>query len=101
MNNRVVITGQGVVSPIGLNVKEYYLGLKAGKNGISNITHFDTSKHNVKIAGEVNIDINNYFNSKELNKIDRFTAFAIIVARVAESFFFILVVEPRSTQPAK
>ena len=58
MNNRVVITGQGVVSPIGLNVKEYYLGLKAGKNGISNITHFDTSKHNVKIAGEVNIDIN-------------------------------------------
>ena len=80
MNNRVVITGTGIISPIGNNTKHFWNSLKAGKNGVDLITHFDTTEYNVKIAAQVNIDLNNYFTTKELYKIDRFTAFAIIAA---------------------
>ena len=80
MNNRVVITGLGVVSPIGNNINDFWSALKDGVNGVNKITHFDTTDFNVKIAAEVKIDLENYFSSKELNKIDRFTAFSIIAA---------------------
>ena len=70
----------GAVTPIGNNVNEYKSNLFSGKNGITTISLFDTSKHNVKIAAEVKYDISKYFSSKELNKIDRFTAFAIIAS---------------------
>ena len=45
---RVVITGMGAVTPIGINISNYKDGLYSGINGISNITHFDTSKFQVK-----------------------------------------------------
>ena len=80
MNNRVVITGRGVVSPIGNTTNNFWNNLVKGKNGVDLISHFDTSNHNVKIAAEVKIDFNNYFTTKELNKIDRFTSYAIISA---------------------
>ena len=78
--NRVVITGLGVISPIGINSSEFHKNTSEGINGISKITHFETDDFKVKIAGEVNINLSNYFSSKELNKIDRFTAFSIIAA---------------------
>jgi len=80
LNNRVVITGRGVVSPIGNTTNNFWNNLVKGKNGVDLISHFDTSNHNVKIAAEVKIDFNNYFTTKELNKIDRFTSYAIISA---------------------
>ena len=80
MKNRVVVTGMGVVSPIGDNIQDFWKALKSGKNGIDCITHFDTDKFDVKIAGESKIDLDNYFDRKELNKLDRFSAFAIIAA---------------------
>lgn len=50
---RVVITGTGVICPLGLNVPEYWESLAAGKSGIGEITCFDTSSYSVKVAGEV------------------------------------------------
>ena len=81
--NRVVITGLGSVTPIGNNTDTFWQSLQKGTNGINNISIFDTTDFDVKIAAEVNIDLKNYFNSKELNKIDRFTAFALIAAEEA------------------
>ena len=78
--NRVVITGMGVVSPIGNNLDDFWNNLKIGYNGINDITFFDTDKFDVKIAGQSSIDLNHFFDKKELNKLDRFSSFAIIAA---------------------
>ena len=80
MNNRVVITGTGVISPIGNSTNQFWNSLINGKNGVDLISLFDTEEFNVKIAAEVKIKLDDYFTTKELNKIDRFTAFAIIAA---------------------
>jgi 3-oxoacyl-[acyl-carrier-protein] synthase II len=77
---RVVITGLGTVSPAGNSVDDFWDNISVGNNCINDISLFDTTNFKVKIAGECNIDLSSYFNSKELNKIDRFTAFAIIAA---------------------
>ena len=78
--NKVVVTGVGIISPIGNDYNSFLKSLKNGKNGIKEISSFDTSEHSVKIAGEVSIDLNNFFSKKDLNKLDRFTAFSIIAA---------------------
>ena len=52
MPRRVIITGMGVLSPIGNSVTEFDLGLRNAKNGIGPITHFDTTDFNVHIAGK-------------------------------------------------
>ncbi len=79
-SNRVVITGMGVVSPIGNNLDEFWNNLKIGYNGINNITLFDTDKFDVKIAGESSLNLNEFFDRKELNKLDRFSSFALIAS---------------------
>ena len=76
MENKVVITGFGAITPIGNNCSEFLDSLKLGKNGIKNTSLFDTTEFSVKISGEVNIDLNSHFSNKELNILDRFTAFA-------------------------
>ena len=78
--NRVAITGIGVISPIGNNFQDFTTSLKNATNGIDLITLFDTSEHSVKIAGETTIELKSFFSSKELNRLDRFTAFAMIAA---------------------
>ena len=80
MSRRVVITGMGVLSPIGNSVSQFYEGLRSGQNGIGDITLFDTTEFTVKIAGEVKIDLNEHIEKKELNRIDRFSALALIAA---------------------
>ena len=82
-SNRVVITGMGVVSPIGNNLDEFWNNLKIGYNGIDNITLFDPDKFDVKIAGESSLDLNEFFDRKELNKLDRFSSFALIASKFA------------------
>ena len=64
MNKRVVITGMGVVSPIGYNLDDFWSNLKKGTNGIDQITLFDTRNHDVKIAGESSVALNDFFNKK-------------------------------------
>jgi len=78
--DRVVITGMGVVSPIGNNLDDFWNNLKIGYNGIDDITLFDTEKFDVKIAGQSSVNLNDFFNRKELNKLDRFSSFALIAA---------------------
>ena len=73
----------GVVSPIGNSCTEFLKSLKSGNNGIKNISSFDTTNFNVKIAGEVNIDLGDLIDKKEQNRIDRFTAFAIFASHEA------------------
>lgn len=81
---RVVITGLGVVSPIGNNVEEFWNSIKEGKCGIDEITHFDTTDYKVKLGAEVkNLDFEQYFSKRELKFNDRFTQFARIAAKQA------------------
>jgi 3-oxoacyl-[acyl-carrier-protein] synthase II len=70
----------GVLSPIGNSVHQFFEGLCSGQNGIGDITLFDTTDFEVKIAGEVNIDLNEFIEKKELNRIDRFSALALIAS---------------------
>ena len=84
MARRVVITGVGMVSPLGLTVKESWQRAVAGKSGIGLITHFDTSAFTTKIAGEVkNFDPEVYFEKKEIRRLDPYTQYAIVSAREA------------------
>ncbi len=83
MLNRVAVTGMGIVSPLGNSIKDFWESIKNGKNGIKKISQFDTSDYQVHIAGECKIDLSDHLDSKQLKKIDRFTAFAIIAAEQA------------------
>ncbi|MBN2483413.1 MAG: beta-ketoacyl-ACP synthase II [Candidatus Omnitrophica bacterium] len=75
---RVVITGCGVVSPVGIGTPGFWKSLIAGKSGVSRITQFDPSHFDSKIAGEVgDFDPSQYLNYKELRRTPRFVQFAI------------------------
>ena len=81
---RIVITGMGAVTPIGNTVNETFAALRQGVCGIAPITHFDTGDRKVKVAGEAkNLDLEDYFPKKEIRRMDRFVAFALIAAREA------------------
>jgi 3-oxoacyl-[acyl-carrier-protein] synthase II len=76
--SRVVITGLGAITPLGNTVEEYWQGLVAGKNGISDVTLFDASRHECRIAGEVRgFDPHTYLERKEAKRMDRFAQFAV------------------------
>lgn len=78
---RVVVTGLGCVSPLGNTVAETWEAIKAGKSGISNITLFDTTNFDVKIAGEVkNLDVGQWIDKKEARKMARFCQFATVAS---------------------
>jgi 3-oxoacyl-[acyl-carrier-protein] synthase II len=70
---RVVITGLGIISPVGNSVEEAWQNILAGRSGIDRITRFDTSTFPVQIAGEVrNFDIGQYLSPKEARRMDTF-----------------------------
>jgi 3-oxoacyl-[acyl-carrier-protein] synthase II len=84
MKKRVVVTGLGAITPIGNSVDEFWTNLLAGKSGIGYITKFDTTNHSVKIAAEVkNFNAEDYFERKELKKIDDFCRFGVVAAQQA------------------
>ena len=81
MSNRVVITGEGSISPLGVSSKDLWNNLIHGKSGIKLIKSFDTENFNVKIAGEItDFDPLTFFEHKESRKLDRYTMFAMIAA---------------------
>jgi 3-oxoacyl-[acyl-carrier-protein] synthase II len=83
-DRRVVVTGLGAITPLGNTVHEYWEAIKAGKNGIGPITHFDASNHSTRIAGEVKgFDPAKYVDAKEARRMDRFTQFAVAAAKMA------------------
>ena len=74
---RVVITGIGMISPIGNDKKNVIENLKIGKNGIRVIKNMDVSDLKVKIAGECDFDSSEYFDRKSLKRMDRVNQLAI------------------------
>ena len=84
MSNRVVITGLGAITPIGMGKEEFWNGLMEGRNGIDKITRFDASEYGAQIAGEVK-DFNPaaYIDKKEAKRMDRYTQFAVAAAGMA------------------
>lgn len=84
MNNRVVITGMGVISPIGNTIEEFWANIKKGTVGIDQITKFDTANHKVKLAAEVKgFDASAYMDKKEARRLDPFCQYAIAAAKEA------------------
>ena len=76
---RVVITGLGALAPNGNSVTEYWDALISGTSGIDHITYFDTENLSVKIAGELsNFNPEDYFDKKEIRKLDPFTIYHLI-----------------------
>ncbi|KUO75158.1 MAG: beta-ketoacyl-[acyl-carrier-protein] synthase II [Clostridia bacterium BRH_c25] len=83
---RVVVTGIGVISPIGIGKEEYFKGLKEGKCGVDYITRFDTAGYDTKIAAEVrDFDPCEYIDKKECRRMDRFTQYAVAASKMAVS----------------
>ncbi|TFB08124.1 beta-ketoacyl-[acyl-carrier-protein] synthase II [Candidatus Atribacteria bacterium MT.SAG.1] len=82
--NRVVITGAGLVTPIGIGKEEFWQSLIRGKSGITKISYFDTSEYPAKIAAEVkNFDFMNFISPKEAKRMDKSTQFSIVSAMLA------------------
>jgi 3-oxoacyl-[acyl-carrier-protein] synthase II len=81
---RVVVTGIGLVSPIGIGIEENWSSLISGKSGIGPITRFDSSAFSTQIAGEVkNFHPEEFISKKELRKMDPFLQFALGAAHFA------------------
>lgn len=81
---RVAVTGIGAVTPLGNNTTETWENLKAGKNGIGPITHFDTEKFKAKLGAEVrNFDPKEYLEVNEILRTDRSVQFAVAAAQQA------------------
>ena len=81
MKKRVVVTGMGVISPIGNTVKEFWQSLKEKRVGIGEITHYDASEDKVKLAAEVkNFDPKNYMDPKSARRMELFSQYAVAAA---------------------
>lgn len=81
---KVVVTGIGPVTPVGIGVGDFWQGLTSGRSGIFPISRFDTSDLPVKLAGEVqDFDPASYMEPKEAKRTDRFVHFALASAKLA------------------
>ena len=81
---RVVVTGLGAVTPVGIGVEAFWQGLQAGKNGIARVTHFDPTGFRSQLAAEVkDFDPQEWIDKKSIERMDRFTQFAVAAAAMA------------------
>jgi 3-oxoacyl-[acyl-carrier-protein] synthase II len=96
---RVVVTGVGLVSPVGIGTEQTWQGLLAGRSGAGPITHFDASHHSTRFACEVKgFDPLRWLEKKDVKKVDRFIQFAIAASDLAlEDAGF----DPRKTDPLR
>lgn len=86
MSRRVVVTGVGLLTPLGIGTETSWEAIRSGKSGIGRITQFDASQFSCRIAGEVKgFDPANYIEKKEIKKMGRFIQFAIAAAECALS----------------
>jgi 3-oxoacyl-[acyl-carrier-protein] synthase II len=84
MNRRVVITGMGMITPLGHTVAETWANIKAGKSGVGAITRFDASDYAVRIAAEVkDWESAQLVNAKEARRTDLYQQFIMVAAREA------------------
>ncbi len=81
---RVVVTGMGAITPIGLGVDNFWNGIKEGKVGISTINKFDPTEYKAKVAGQIDdFDAKEYMDPKAAKRMDRFCQFAVAAANEA------------------
>ena len=81
---RVVVTGLGVVSPLGCDVDTFWQRMVKGESGIGNITYFDTTQYTSKIAGQVHgFDASAYIPPKEARRLDPFIQYGLVSAKQA------------------
>jgi len=81
---RVVVTGMGILCPVGNNLKEAWTNIVAGKSGIAPIEHFDVSSYATRFGGSVRgLDINEYITPKDARKMDLFIQYGMIAAMQA------------------
>lgn len=84
MSKRVVITGIGVISPVGTGLDKFWSALTAGVSGIARITRFDPTEFSTQIAGEVkDFDPTGYMDKKEARRMDKFSQYAVVSATMA------------------
>lgn len=84
MKHRVVVTGLGVISPVGIGKKFFWQSLLEGKSGIKKVSRFDASNIPTQIAGEVdNFDPNLYMDKKDAKRMDRNAQFAVAATKMA------------------
>jgi 3-oxoacyl-[acyl-carrier-protein] synthase II len=84
VTRRVVVTGIGPVSPVGIGLEPFWDDLVAGRSGIKQVTLFDTTDFPVKIAGEIQgFDPHDYLDRKEVRRTDRASHFAVAAAKLA------------------
>lgn len=84
MKRRVVVTGMGAVTPLGLGVDAFWEGLVQGRSGVGPITQFDASAFSTRIAAEVkDFDPTDFMDKKDARRMDRFAQFAVAGARMA------------------
>lgn len=84
MTKRVVITGIGMISPVGIGKETFWNSMKEGKSGVGLITRFDTDEYSVKIAAEVkDFDPTEYIDKKDAKRMDRFTQYAMAASKLA------------------
>lgn len=81
MSRRVVVTGLGVITPIGNRVEEFWEGIRTEKIGFDKITYFDTSDYRAKLAAQVkNFDPADYMDKKAARRMEQFSRFAVAAA---------------------
>jgi len=84
LSRRVVVTGLGLVTPLGIGIDNTWSALCAGRSGIGEITRFDTTEFTTKIAAEVkDFNAEDYLPKKEARRTERFIAYAVAAARMA------------------
>ena len=99
MSRRVVVTGVGLVSPLGIGTEANWEALCAGKSGIGPITHFDAAQFSARIAGEVKgFDPLAFIDKKDVKKMDVFIQFAIAAAQFAMDDAGLSVTEDMATR---
>jgi len=81
---RVVVTGLGVVSPLGNDIDTFWRRLVAGESGVGPITRFDTSDYKVHIAAEVkDFDAEDFIDKRQVRRLDLFSRYAVAAAKLA------------------
>ena len=84
MKRRVVITGMGVVTPVGIGNEAFWDSLKNGRSGVGRLTFFDTTDYPCRIDAEVKgFNAEQYIEKKTIRRMDRFTQFAYAAADMA------------------
>ena len=81
---RVVVTGMGAITPLGLNVEEFWNGIKEGRHGFGEITKFDASEYKAHLAGEVKGFVGKeYMDVKAAKRMELFCQYAVAAAKEA------------------